>query len=81
MNNERAPIEQVKAHAKALHRRNQWRKKYYDIATTIRELKEDSKWNPSCMNSLRALQEYANDMMVQRETIRSELESTAYEWV
>ena len=77
----RASPEQVKDHARALEMRRRWRRDYYNISKSIRELKDSVKYCPSDNTALRALQKYADIMMLDRNYIRDCLKETAYEWV
>ena len=77
----RASPEQVKSHAKALEMRRRWRRDYYNLSRSIRELKESVKYCPTDNTALRALQSTAFHMNYQRLFISKWLADTAYEWV
>lgn len=75
-------------HAKAIRRRVKWREQYAVLGESIRQTK--SRLNTANRSNsadraaeieLRALREFANEMMFRRDLIKLSLRETAYEYV
>jgi hypothetical protein len=84
MNLEPAPTTVRRLNSRAITRRSRWRTQYNILQDLIRDAKQNVRANPECARAkmmLRSLQMNAQIMMVDREWITDDLESTAYPWV
>jgi len=77
-----------RAHSRAIRAREQWRRRYAVLTSSIRNTKRaiaDAHRNNTvnCAGEieLRALRHYANLMMMRRDFITDDLRATAYEYV
>jgi hypothetical protein len=84
MNLQPAPSSVRRLNSRAIDRRSRWRTQYNILQDLIREAKQNVRTNPECARAkmlLRSLQMNAHIMMIDREWITDDLESSAYPWV